>query len=107
MAKAKRVNSGRAATTIPALTASTQLGQILRRVRENNERFVVDRRGEPQAVIMSVEEYLRAFTRPVPVLEEIWKESKAKGLDRLTMRDINREIKRYRRERRENNKTKE
>lgn len=107
VAKAKRVNSGRTATIIPALTARTQLGQILRRVRENNERFVVDRRGEPQAVIMSVEEYLRAFTRPIPVLEEIWKESKVKGLDRLTLRDINREIKRYRRERREKNKTEE
>ena len=107
MAKAKRVTSGRTATIIPAHTARTQLGQILRRVRENNERFVVDKRGEPQAVIMSVEEYLRAFTRPIPVLEEIWKEPKAKGLDRLTLRDINREIKRYRRGRREKNKTEE
>lgn len=103
MAKAKKVSSGHTATIIPALTARTQLGQILRRVRENNERFVVDKRGEPQAVIMSVEEYLRAFTRPNPFLEEIWKESRAKGLDRLTLRDINREIKQYRRERREKN----
>jgi prevent-host-death family protein len=105
MPKTKSVNAKRTATVVPALTARTQLGQILRRVRENNERFVVDRRGEPQAVIMSVEEYLRAFTRPVPVLEEIWKESKAKGLDHLTLRDINREIKQYRRERRKKNKT--
>jgi len=39
---------------IPALTARTQLGQILKRVRQHNERFVVGRRGEAQAVIMSV-----------------------------------------------------
>ena len=89
------------ATVVPALTARTQLGQVLRGVRQNNERFIVGRRGEPQAVIMSVEEYLRSFTRPTPVLEEIWQESAAKGLDRLKMRDINREIKRYRRERRQ------
>jgi prevent-host-death family protein len=86
---------------VPALTARTQLGQILRRVRQNNERFVVDRRGVPQAVIMSVEEYLRNFARPIPVLEEIWRESKAKGLDRMNLRDINKVIKRYRRERRQ------
>jgi putative PIN family toxin of toxin-antitoxin system len=54
--KAKRI-----ANVIPALTARTQFGQILRRVRQNNERFVVDKRGEPQAVIMSVQEYLRTF----------------------------------------------
>jgi prevent-host-death family protein len=85
---------------VPALTARTQLGQILKRVRQNKERFVVDRRGEPQAVIMSVEEYLRNFTSPIPVLEEIRKAAKAKGLDSITLRAINKEIKRYRRERR-------
>ncbi len=89
---------------VPALTARTQLGQILKRVRQNKERFVVDRRGVPQAVIMSVEEYLRNFARPVPVLEEIWRESKAKGLDRMSLRAINEEIKRYRRERRQKRK---
>ena len=88
---------------IPALTARTQLGQILRRVRQNKERFVVDRRGIPQAVIMSVEEYLRNFTRPISVLEEVRQAAKSKGLDGMTMRAINQEIKRYRRERRKKN----
>ena len=104
MPKIKVANTKRTATVVPALTARTQLGQILRRVRQNNERFIVDRRGEPQAVIMSVEEYLRNFARPIGVLEEIWKESKVKGLDRMTLRDINREIKRYRHERRKKQK---
>lgn len=88
---------------IPALTARTQLGQILRRVLQNKERFVVDRRGIPQAVIMSVEEYLRNFTRPISVLEEVRQAAKSKGLDGMTMRAINQEIKRYRRERRKKN----
>ena len=48
---------------VPALTARTQFGQILRRVKQNKERFVVDKRGEPQAVIMSVEDYLRKFVK--------------------------------------------
>ncbi len=88
---------------VPALTARTQLGQILRRVRQNKERFVVDRRGVPQAVIMSIEEYLRNFARPIPVLEEIRQAAKAKGLDGLTMLAIDKEIKRYRQERRKKN----
>ena len=105
MSKAKRAKTKSAeAIVVPALTARTQFGQILRRVDQNNERFVVGRRGEPKAIIMSVEEYIQLFAPPVPVLEEIWRESKAKGLDRLTTRDVMREIKLVRRERRAKNK---
>jgi hypothetical protein len=37
-----------------ALTARTQFGQILRRVKQKNERFLVGRRGEPQAIIIGI-----------------------------------------------------
>jgi len=87
------------ARLVSALTARTQFGQILRRAGQNKERFVVGKRGEPQVVIMGIEEYLRNFAKPLPVVEEIRREAKAKGLDRITMREINREIKRHRRER--------
>ena len=86
---------------VPALTARTQLGQILKRVRQNKERFVVDKRGEPQAVIMSVEEYLANFGRPPRALQEIRLAASKKGP--VSMRAINLEIKRYRRERRKKN----
>jgi prevent-host-death family protein len=86
---------------VPALTARTQLGQILRRVRQNKERFVVDKRGEPQAVIMSVEEYLKTFARTPKVLERI--RHAAKKRKPISMRTINLEIARYRRERRARN----
>ena len=101
---AKQAKANRILRIVPALTARTQLGQILKRVRQNKERFVVDKRGHPQAVIMSVEEYLRNFARPIPVVEEIRQEAKAKGLHRATLRNINREIKRYRRQRRQNSR---
>jgi prevent-host-death family protein len=97
--KARKANS--ILRIVPALTARTQLGQILKRVRQNNERFVVDKRGEPQAVIMSVEEYLKNFGRPPRVLERIRVAAREKGP--ISMRTINLEIKRYRRDRRKNN----
>jgi len=97
--KTRKVN--RVLKIVPALTARTQLGQILRRVRQNNERFVVDKRGEPQAVIMSVEDYLKNFGRPPRVLDQIRQAAKKKGP--ISMRTINMEIKRYRRERRNKN----
>ena len=56
---------------IRALTARTQLGQILKRVRQHNERFVVGRRGEAQAVIMSVGDYLRNFAAQAPALKKV------------------------------------
>jgi len=101
MAKGQSKAARPIAQVLSALTARTQFGQILKRAGKNRERFVVGRRGEPQVVIMGIEEYLRNFAKPLPVMEEIRREAKAKGLGRLTMQDINREVKRYRRERKQ------
>jgi prevent-host-death family protein len=89
------------ARMVSALTTRTQFGQILKRAGQNKERFVVGRRGEPQVVIMGIEEYLRNFAKPLPVVEEIRQEAKAQGLDKMTMREIVREIQRFRRERKQ------
>jgi prevent-host-death family protein len=98
MAKGSRKTAARVERIVPALTARTQLGQILRRVRIDKEKFVIEKRGEPQAVILNVEEYLRLFAKPTAALTAIRREAKAKGLDRLSLREINREIRLARRE---------
>lgn len=85
---------------VPALTARTQFGQILKRVKQNGERFVVDRRGEPQAVIMSVDEYIRKFAKFPAALKRIHKDAERRGLDRMSLRDINQLIRQVRRARR-------
>ena len=85
---------------VPALTARTQFGQILRRVKKNRERFVVDRRGEPQAVILSVEDYLRHFAKQPEALKEIRRAARKNRVDHLSLGVINFEIRRHRRERR-------
>jgi prevent-host-death family protein len=103
MARGQKKATKSVARIVPALTARTQLGQILRRVKQNKERFFVDRRGEPQAVIMSFEDYLKNFTKPNPALEKVREAARAKGLDRMTLSEINREIKKYRQERRAKN----
>ena len=91
MAKTKS-NTASLLRIVPALSARTQFGQILKRVKQNKERFVVDKRGEAQAIIISIEEYIRVFGKPITVVEELRAEAKAKGLDRLTLRNINKEI---------------
>ena len=90
----------RAAKFIPALAARTQFGQILKRVRHNQERYIVSDKGEAQAVIISIEEYLRSIVPTPEPLRAIQAAAKAKGMDKLTMRQIDAEISRARRERR-------
>jgi prevent-host-death family protein len=84
---------------ISALTARTQLGQIMRRARLEQARFVVDRRGEPQVVIMGIKDFLNAIAPEKKVLAAIRAEARKKGKDKLSQREINREIRSYRRER--------
>ncbi len=83
---------------VSALTARTQFGQILKRVSQKNERFIVDRRGEPQVIIMSIRDYINTISPAPKALREIQAEAKRKGLHKLTMREINAEIARVRRE---------
>jgi len=89
---------------ISALTARTQLGQIMRRAKQNNERFLVERRGEPQVLIMSLKDYVNTIAPAPQWLKTIQTTSKRRGTSKLTMRQINAEIAAARRE--QNRKTK-
>jgi len=82
---------------VSALTARTQLGQIIKRATQKNERFVVDRRGEPTVIIMSLKDYDDTIAPAPEWLREIQAESKRKGLDKLKMSDIDRVIAEVRR----------
>jgi prevent-host-death family protein len=84
---------------ISALAARTQLGQIMRRARLEQTRFVVDRRGEPQVVIMGIKDFINTIAPEKKVLAAIRAESRKKGKDKLSQREIEREIRSYRRER--------
>ena len=49
---------------IDAHIARTQFGQIMDRATRNNDRFIVDRRGVPTIVILSVGEFRRIAAPP-------------------------------------------
>jgi prevent-host-death family protein len=85
---------------VSALTARTQLTQIIRRAKKGRERFVVDHHGEPQVVIMGIEDFLANVAPEPGVLAAIRAASKELGTDKITMREIDREIAKYRREKR-------
>jgi prevent-host-death family protein len=77
---------------IDAHIARTQLGQIMDLAVKNNERFIVDRRGEPAVVIMSVQDFIRTAAPPPDWLTKAWAGAKRRGLDTLTLDDIDAEI---------------
>ena len=81
---------------ISALIARTQLGQILERVKKNQDRFLISKKGEPTAVILSVEDYLRNIVKQPGVLTKLQKQAKKAGTDKLSLEDIDAEIKAFR-----------
>jgi prevent-host-death family protein len=77
---------------IDAHVARTQLGQIMDLAVKNHERFIVDRRGEPAVVIMSVQDFIRAVAPPPDWLEKAWAGAKRRGLETMTVEEIDSEI---------------
>lgn len=69
------------------------------RAVENNERFLVERNGEPAVLIRSVTDYVRTFAPPPDWLEKSWGSATRQGLDKLATKEIDAEITRSRRER--------
>ena len=97
-------NNGRnVPRVISALAARTQFGQIMRRASQKQERFVVDKRGQPQVVIMGVRDFLKTIVPEPEVMAAIRSEAKRGGKASLTMRQIDQEIAAYRRERKLSN----
>jgi Antitoxin Phd_YefM, type II toxin-antitoxin system len=73
---------------IDAHIARTQFGQIMDLATKNNDRFIVDRRGEPAVVIMSVQDFIRTAAPPPDWLEKAWSGAKRRGVDTLSSAPI-------------------
>lgn len=84
-------------TAVSALTARTQLGQILKRVKVRRERFLIGRRGEPQAVLLGIDDFMQTFAPAPDWLEKSWKAAERNGTASMSMRRIDAEIARARR----------
>ena len=85
---------------ISALTARTQLGQIMNRAVTKNDRFLVERNGEPVVLILSVADFIKTCAPPPDWLQKSWSSARRQGLDRLTTKEIDAEIAVARRKRR-------
>jgi len=77
---------------VSALRARTHFGRLLRQVEEERRSLVIEKRGTPRAVLLSIRDYVRLATPEPEVLKLIGEESKAKGTDKISPEQIDRII---------------
>jgi prevent-host-death family protein len=78
---------------VSALHARANFGKLLRRVEDERRSLVIERRGTPKAVLLSIRDYVRLAAPEPEVLRLIGEESQRKGTDRLSSRQIDQVIK--------------
>lgn len=89
------MQSGKAENPIvvSALSARTGFGKLLRRVEDEQRSLVIEKRGTPKAVLLSIRDYVRLAAPEPEVLRVIGEESKRNGTDKLTSRQIDQVVK--------------
>jgi len=80
------------AIVVSALTVRTGFGKLLRRVEDEHRSLVIEKRGSPRAVLLSIRDYVRLAAPEPEILRMIGEESRRKGSHKLTSRQIDREI---------------
>ena len=78
---------------VSALHARANFGKLLNRVEEERRSLVIEKRGTPKAILLSIRDYVRLAAPEPEVLRIVGEESKRNGTDSLTSRQIDRIIK--------------
>jgi prevent-host-death family protein len=81
-----------AALVVSAVHARSNFGRLLRQMDEERRSLVIHKRGTPRAILLSIRDYVRLAAPEPEVLKAIGEESKRKGTDALTSRQIDRII---------------
>jgi prevent-host-death family protein len=84
---------------VTALDARANFGKLLRRV-EAGRSLVIEKRGSPRAVLLSIRDYVRLAVPEPDVLRVIGRESKRKGTNKLSATRIDRIVTAARRSKR-------
>ena len=78
---------------IPALRARSNFGKLLNRVEKESRSLVIEKRGTPRAILLSIRDYVRLAAPEPEVLRAIGEESTRKGTASLSSLQIDRIIK--------------
>jgi len=78
---------------VSALHARANFGRLLRRVADERRSLVIEKRGTPKAVLLSIRDYVRLAAPEPEVLRLIGEKSRRKGTNRLSSHQIDQVIK--------------
>jgi|SRR5712664_1337281 len=82
----------KAPIVISALKARANFGALLRQIETERRSLVIQKRGIPRAVLLSIREYVRLAAPEPETLRTIGEASKRQGTDALTSAQIDRII---------------
>jgi prevent-host-death family protein len=77
---------------VSALRARSHFGKLLSQVEDEHRSLVIEKRGTPKAVLLSIRDYVRLATPEPEILRIIGEESRRKGTDKLNSKQIERII---------------
>ena len=83
---------------VSALRARSSFGKLLNRVDKESRSLVIEKRGTPRAILLSIRDYVRLAAPEPEVLRAIGEESRRKGTASLSSRQIDRIIEAARKE---------
>src|ERR1700758_3794387 len=73
---------------VSALRARTNFGKLLRRVEDERRSLVIEKRGTPKAVLLSIRDYVRLAAPEPEILRIIGEESELSGTNAASSRRI-------------------
>jgi prevent-host-death family protein len=77
---------------VSAQDARKKFGKLLRRVEEEGRSVVIEKRGSPRVVLLSIRDYVRLAVPEPEVLRILGRESERKGPNRLSVAEVNKVI---------------
>ena len=78
---------------VSALNARANFGKLLDRVSDGRHSLVIEKRGTPKAVLLSIRDYVKLAAPEPEVLRIIGEESERNGTNALSSRQIDQVIK--------------
>lgn len=78
---------------VSVLRARSNFGKLLKQVEDERRSFIIEKRGTPKAVLLSIRDYVRLAAPEPEVLRAIGEESRRKGTEKLTSRLVDQVIK--------------
>ena len=81
------------AIVVSALRARANFGKLLRRVDDERRSLVIEKRGTPKAVLLSIRDYVKLAAPEPEILKLIGEESERNGTSQMTTRQIDQVVK--------------